>query len=297
MIERRVLVTGSSGFTGHYVCSELESRGFKVFGASEDLSIKGSSINLEDSAGLSKLIKEVQPTHVIHLAAIAFVGHGRTEDFHRVNVEGTENLLHAISAFASNVQNVILASSANIYGNGHEGIAIHEETVPSPANEYAQSKLDMEFMSQGWISRLPISIVRPFNYTGIGQSEKFLIPKIVKAYAEEKEFLELGNLNVARDFSDVRFIAQAYGEIAERCINGITINLCSGVSTSLMSIIHLCEEISNHHLEVVSKEEFKRASEVSSLKGSTERMEKVLGFKSPFTLNETLRWMYHSMKF
>lgn len=125
----------------------------------------------------------------------------------------------------------------------------------------------MEIMSQRWIHRLPISIVRPFNYTGIGQSEKFLVPKIVKAYAEEKEFLELGNLNVARDFSDVRFVAQAYGEIADRCINGTTINLCSGVSTSLMSLIHLCEEISNHHLEIVSKEEFKRASEVSSLRG------------------------------
>ncbi len=191
---------------------------------------------------------------------------------------------------------MILASSANIYGNGYEGIAINEQTTPSPTNEYAQSKLDMEIMSLRWTDRLPISIVRPFNYTGVGQSEKFLVPKIVKAYAEKKEFLELGNLNVARDFSDVRFVAQAYGEIADRCINGITINLCSGVSTSLMSLIHLCEEISNHHLEIVSKKEFQRASEVSSLMGSTELMEKVLGFKSPFTLKETIRWIYHSMK-
>lgn len=95
MTERRVLVTGSSGFTGHYVCSELESRGFKVFGASEDLSINGSSVDLGNFDGLSRLIKDVQPTHVVHLAAIAFVGHGHIEDFHRVNVEGTENLLRS----------------------------------------------------------------------------------------------------------------------------------------------------------------------------------------------------------
>ncbi|MCK7491693.1 MAG: GDP-mannose 4,6-dehydratase [Comamonadaceae bacterium] len=88
------------------------------------------------------------------------------------------NLLQAIAEAAPGVRKVLLASSANVYGNT-DADPIGEDVPPAPVNHYACSKLAMEFIARTWFDRLPIVITRPFNYTGPGQTEAFLIPKLV----------------------------------------------------------------------------------------------------------------------
>ena len=207
----RVLITGVQGFTGRYVAAELERHGWDVWGLGSQPSDvpRYHCVDLLDGVALRGVIELVQPDAVVHLAAIAFVGHGDVDAFYRVNLLGTRHLLEALAHSPHPLQCVLLASSANVYGNATEGV-LTEATPPQPANDYAVSKLAMEHMARLWMDKLPIVIARPFNYTGVGQSVTFLLPKIVAHFQQRASVIELGNLHVWRDFSDVRAVAQAY---------------------------------------------------------------------------------------
>lgn len=294
MSKPRVLVTGASGFTGHYVCKELKEEGFDVFSLTQDGSLEGRSVDLCSYYDVLKCIERVKPESVIHLAAIAFVGHEAPNDFYRVNVEGTLNLLRALEIVDCIKGTVILSSSANIYGNAYQDQAISEYFEPQPINDYAVSKLSMEYMARLHMDRLPIVIVRPFNYTGCGQNESFLIPKIVKSFQNKQETIELGNLEISRDYSDVRDIARYYSLLVRKKTSGQTLNFCSGEAISLKEIIQLCENITGHKIEIKSVAEFRRKNELLRLCGNVLTLQSVIGEGSQYKFEQTLRWMLDS---
>jgi nucleoside-diphosphate-sugar epimerase len=189
------------------------------------------------------------------------------------------------------VAHVLLASSANVYGNASEGV-LDEGTVPSPANDYAVSKLAMEHVAGLWKDRLPITIARPFNYTGVGQAEQFLIPKIVAHFARRAEVMELGNLEVARDFGDVRSVVAAYGQLLQvPDAIGRTVNVCTGRGHTLMEIVQMCARITGHVLEVRINPAFVRANEVKVLVGDNRKLHDLIGSWEPVPMEQTLRWM------
>ena len=235
----RVLVTGGRGFTGRYVTRELERAGYEVVGLSHDGdAATGEAVDILDRNALRKAVARIAPDAVVHLAAIAFVAHGDVDAIYRVNVLGTRNLLEALAALPVPPGIVVLASSANIYGNAAVE-PITEAVLPAPANDYAVSKLAMEYMAKLWMDKLPIVVARPFNYTGVGQSEQFLLPKIVAHFRRGERTIELGNTGVSRDFSDVRDVARAYAKLVEARPAGATFNLCSGVGRSLDEALEL----------------------------------------------------------
>lgn len=287
MIARRILVTGASGFTGRYVLQRLEKSGFQPL-------ILNS--NLCDDVSLREEVTSMKPEAVIHLAGIAYVGHGNLADFYRVNVIGTLNLLQALEASQSVIGPVVLASSANIYGNAYQNEAIKETFQPHPINDYAMSKLGMEEMASLWKDRLPITIVRPFNYTGIDQSPNFVVPKIVEAYRTKKTDINLGNLSIWRDFSDVRDVARWYVEIIKNNITNKVINFCTDTSICLKDIVHMCEKLSNHQLKVNSISQLQRENELIYLRGDRTNLQQLLGNKSlpRYELQDTVQWMLFS---
>lgn len=290
---RRALVTGVLGFTGRYVRAELEAVGWKVFGTGthnvpDDPHYR--QVDLNDLMGLRTVVAEVQPDAVLHLAGLAFVGHGDADAFYQVNLLGTRHLLVALAASKKRPDCVLLASSANVYGNAAEGV-LTETTLPNPANDYAVSKLAMEYMAQLWMDKMPIVIARPFNYTGVGQSESFLLPKIVAHYRRRAEVIELGNLDVWRDFSDVRAVAQAYRRLLEVRPAGATVNVCSGRMHSLREVLALAAGITGHKMQVEVNPVFVRANEVKSLSGDPSKLRGFIGRWETPPLEETLRWM------
>ena len=292
---RRALVTGLRGFTGEYVARELRDAGYRVFGTATPGDVAPEpgvfAVDLCDRAAVAAMVEEVQPDVVVHLAGIAFVGHGDAEQIYRVNVAGTRNVLEALAALRKRPSAVLLASSANIYGNASVPV-IDEQVAPAPANDYAVSKLAMEYMARLWMDRLPIIIARPFNYTGVGQSENFLLPKIVSHFRRKAGTIELGNLAIARDFSDVRMVAWSYRRLLAAAPAGQAFNICSGRSHSLASVIDMMSDIAGYRIEVRVNPAFVRTNDVLTLTGDNARLAGVVGAIPTRPLSETLRWMY-----
>lgn len=292
MASKRALVTGINGFTGRYMAAELRANGYEVIGTGSQPSTAPDyhQVDLADGPGLRALLAELQPDVIVHLAAIAFVGHGAADAFYQVNLIGTRNLLEAIAACGKTPECVLIASSANVYGNVSEGM-LDEHTPPAPANDYAVSKLAMEYMAKLWCDRLPIVITRPFNYTGVGQAENFLLPKIVSHFQRKAPAIELGNLDVWRDFSDVRAVVRAYRGLIEARAVGQTVNVSSSITHSLREVIAKCSAITGHTLDVQVNPAFVRANEVKTLCGDNARLRALVpGWETP-DLDETLGWM------
>jgi nucleoside-diphosphate-sugar epimerase len=272
----------------------MVAKGYRVTGTGSQPEQAGNDFyiqtDLTSPSAVQALVSKVQPNIVIHLAALAFVGHDDANAFYRVNLMGTRNVLEALANMPIQPECVLLASSANVYGNQAEGL-LDETMAPAPANDYAVSKLAMEYMAKTFMSRLPIVIARPFNYTGVGQNEQFLIPKIVAHFRRREAVIELGNLDVSRDFSDVRELVLAYQELVERCPSGQTFNIASGQGVSLGQVIALCEDITGHSIDVQVNPAFVRANEVKELRGDASRLRDCLGEWQPRPLRKTLEWM------
>ena len=297
------LITGIAGFTGRYLTQDLLAQGYRVVGLDQlsgqpyDVALASASdatpvcrCDLLDRAALGRTIQAIAPDVVVHLAAISFVAHGDAEAIYRINVVGTRNLLEALASLDKKPSAILLASSANIYGNTI--ISPIDETVPpSPANDYAVSKLAMEYMARLWLDRLPIIIVRPFNYTGVGQSPQFLLPKIVGHFRRREPVIELGNLDVERDFSDVRFVSQAYCRLLQKAPVGRVFNVCSGVTHSLKNILETMEQLAGYKIEVRVNPAFVRSNEVVKLEGSHRQLFDAVGELPVIPLSETLNWM------
>jgi GDP-6-deoxy-D-talose 4-dehydrogenase len=292
---RRALVSGLDGFTGYYMARELEAAGWEVhgFGGRAVDSPRHRVLDLSDQRALREMISEVQPQAVIHLAGVAFVGHGEAKAFYDVNLVGTRNLLEALAAEAKSLSCVLLASSANVYGNCSVEV-ITEDVPPEPANDYAVSKLAMEYMAKLWADRLPLVVARPFNYTGVGQSDSFLIPKIISHFRKRAQEIELGSLDVFRDFNDVRAVVNAYRQLVEIAPVGETLNVCSGRLTSLRDVIEMAEALAGYSIRVKVNPAFVRANEVRSLCGSTAKLRSVIGAWEVPLLEDTLSWMYRA---
>lgn len=292
---KTVLITGSEGFTGQYMAAEMQAAGYHVagLGSKSATTVDYYQADLTSIAELTAVIAQVQPDIVIHLAAIAFVGHGDANAFYQINLQGTRNLLEVLAKAEKKPEAILFASSANVYGNTSEG-SLSENTSPAPANDYAVSKLAMEYMAKLWQDRLPIIITRPFNYTGVGQAENFLLPKIVAHFKSQANVIELGNLEVWRDFSDVRAVVNAYRCLIEAKAFGHTVNVCSEAVYSLREIVAMCEEITGHRIDIQVNPAFVRAGEVKTLCGDATLLKTIIGNWQVPKLHETLSWMLKS---
>jgi nucleoside-diphosphate-sugar epimerase len=295
---KRALITGIGGFTGRYLAPKLAAAGYEVHGTvhgDDEPSVPQVTglhrVDIGDRESVARLLRDLRPDKIVHLAAISFVAHADISEMYRTNILGTRNILDALATGDRIPSAVIVASSANIYGNARQG-EIDETVPPAPVNDYGLTKAAAELVASLYRKRLPLIVVRPFNYTGKGQPPNFLIPKIVSHVQTGAAELELGNLDVARDFSDVRTIVDAYARLleCEEAIGG-TFNICSGQSTSLAQIVELVEAISGRELRVRVNPAFVRSDEVKVLRGSPARIEKVIGPLAKRPLEETLRWM------
>jgi nucleoside-diphosphate-sugar epimerase len=287
------LVTGARGFTGVHFCNALRAKGYEVHGLGRDEVVSGFShpVDLADCNNLTAILEKIRPDYIIHLAAISFVAHGCANDFYQTNLFGTLNLLDAVQQAGLSPRKILIASSANVYGNPTQEI-IHEDIPPLPISHYANSKLAMENMVRLWFDRLPIVITRPFNYTGPGQTENFLVPKIIAHFRDKKKVIKLGNIDVIRDISDVGMIVDCYTRLLESPVSADIFNICSGQGYSLSAILEQVQDLAGYQIEVEVDPALVRANEIKKLIGSNQKFREKVGEITVLPLSETLKSMY-----
>ncbi len=228
---RRVLVTGASGFVGRHTLTALASAGHAALlglgrgvGTHMPAGAEFRAIDLGDYAGLAACLRNFRPSHVLHLAAQASVGQaqGAGAETWRTNVAGLLNLAEGLLAEAPECT-LIFVSSSEVYGRAFlSGEPVTEDTVPEPVGIYARTKRVGEEMLTEVLagSRNRLIVLRPFNHTGPGQDERFVVPAFAHQIARIEAGLipprlAVGNLDSYREFLDVRDVARAYAMIIE----------------------------------------------------------------------------------
>lgn len=290
-MSNKILITGIDSFTGKHLSRHLEKSGFNVYGTSLfDGGDRKYKCDITQKNQIIDVLNIVEPDYFIHLSGISYAAHGNSEDFYKVNTIGTTNILNAFLELKLNPKKIVLASSATVYGN--QGLEILDESLcPKPANHYGASKYAMECLTKGYFSKLPILITRPFNYTGVGQTGNFLIPKIVSHFKEGKRVIELGNLDVSREFNDVNFVCEVYKRLLKCNVDSTIVNICSGRGIKLLNIIKIMNKIGGYEIEVRINPDFVRTDEIKSLTGSYEKLFEIIGEVKQDTLEKTLRSM------
>lgn len=247
---------------------------------------------------LRELLAMHQPDWVIHLAAQSHVPTAITNPVEtlQVNTVGTANLLDALTA--SRFQGRLLyVSSADVYGAVPDtDLPVNEMRVPAPRNPYATSKLAAEMLCLQWARTCPLDVViaRPFNHTGAGQGPQFALPAFARAVAEiatgrHPPHIQTGDLNVTRDFSDVRDVVAAYLLLFRRGRAGEIYNVCSGTECRLGQALNALLRLANVQATTVHDTARLRPTEQRRMCGDPRKIMSETGWSPGYSLESTLQ--------
>jgi GDP-4-dehydro-6-deoxy-D-mannose reductase len=285
----RALITGGKGFVGQWLAAHLKDCG-------DDVAVIDIETDVADGAALRRVMTEVRPDAVYHLAAMTHVGESweNPSQVLRVNVLGTAEILAAARTLESSVR-VLVVSSAEVYGVvTPEQLPLREDTPTQPASPYAASKLAAEAVAlQAWRGfGQPVVVVRPFNHIGPGQSPNFFVPALAKRIVEARRSgarsLPVGNLTTRRDFTDVRDVVVAYRLLVERGDSGTVYNVCSGRDVAMSEVARELLELSGAELTLETDPSLLRPVDVPVLRGSAELLTAATGWEPRIPLATTL---------
>lgn len=266
MSSKRVFITGIEGFTGRYLERYLCALGYEVSGGALRPSAPNHTrLDLLDKDSIKDAFG-AKFDYIIHLAAVSFAMADPTE-IKNANEIGTINLLEALGSVK--FEKAIFASSASVYGGGD--MPMCENSALNPQSIYAESKIFME--EQIAKSGLPFIIARPFNYTGTGQSENFLIPKIVRHFKDKAHTIKLGNLTPKREYNDINDVVRIYEQLLKLEANDEIFNIGSGKAYSIEEILQILHRLSGHDIAVQSDPRFIRTNDPALLVCDTAKLQ------------------------
>ena len=285
----RALITGGKGFVGQWLSAHLKDRG-------DDVAIIDLETDVADGAAVRRVMSDVRPDAVYHLAAMTHVGDSwdQPSQVLRVNVLGTAEILAAARAIPE-LPRVLVVSSAEVYGVvGTDQLPLDEHTATLPASPYAASKLAAEAVAlQAWRGYgQPVMVVRPFNHIGPGQSPNFFVPALAKRIVEARRAgagsLPVGTLTTRRDFTDVRDVVVAYRRLIEAGEPGGVYNVCSGRDVAMAEVAHDLLRLAGADLELVTDPALVRPVDVPRLRGDATLLRETTGWVPVIPLATTL---------
>ncbi|MCX7803866.1 MAG: GDP-mannose 4,6-dehydratase [Planctomycetota bacterium] len=304
----RMLITGTEGFAGSHLAEHCLAMGDEVWGTihpgNRCSNLSGILDQLVLRAGdvaspgfLRSVLREARFDVVFHLAAITFVPEAEREPArtYEVNLMGGLNILEAVRTESSGTR-VLLASSAEVYGNaGPDAMPLREDAPINPNNIAAAAKAALEVVARPFVESYGLSVViaRPFNHTGPRQRPDFVCSsfgeQIARIERGAEPVIRVGDLRPKRDFCDVRDVVRGYRMLALKGRPGEAYNLASGRSICIRDILDMFVAMSRVQARVEVDPARIRPIEVPDIYGSTEKIEKDVGWKPEIPLERTLR--------
>lgn len=298
----RCLVTGASGFAGAHLLRELARAGHELFATRRRGSLAATvpdgvawrSLDLLDPGAVLRCVEEVAPEALIHLGAVTFVPEVERDRAHAyaVNASGTLHILEALRLHAPGAR-ALLVSSSHVYAPA-EG-RLREDAALGPASFYGFTKLAAERLAEHYRAEgLAVSIARAFNHIGPGQAPTFSVPSFAQQIAaiergERPPRLEVGDLSVERDFTDVRDVVRAYRLLLEGSAPVGTYNVASGRATPIGALLDALRAASTAAIDVAVDPRRLRAGEQRSVCGEAEKLRAATGWKPEIALERSLR--------
>jgi len=299
---KRALVTGLTGFVGRHLRALLESEGWTVQGTCFPERAEEAGcvfyLDLRAEADVLRAVRDARPDRVVHLAALSNVQHSwerRTETL-ETNLMGTYHLLEAVRREAPGAR-VLVVSSSDVYGiHGLRDARLREDHPTQAVSPYAYTKICAEIMAGFYarIEKLDAVVARPFPHTGPGQSPDFVcsdwasqIARIERGAAPA--VIRVGNVDVERDFLDVRDVVRAYLALLDKGRAGEVYNIASGHAVSLRWILDSLLAMSGQTIKVEPDPAKFRKVDIPSLAGDNEKIGKETGWEPRIPLGRTLR--------
>ena len=274
---------------GRWLAAHLQDCG-------DEVAVIDIETDVADGAAVRRVMDEVGPHAVYHLAAMTHVGESWDDPSSvlRVNVLGTAEVLAAGRACATS-PTVLAVSSAEVYGIvDPDRLPLGEGTPTRPASPYAASKLAAEAVSlQAWRGYgQRVIVARPFNHIGPGQAPSFFVPALAKRIVEARrsgaQSLPVGTLTTRRDFTDVRDVVVAYRLLVEHGAPGEVYNVCSGHDVPMSEIAARLLELAGADLVLETDPSLVRPVDVPVLRGDAGKLEEATGWSPQIPLATTL---------
>lgn len=305
----KILVTGITGFAGSYLAEDLVAAGHDVHGTflndntNKNLDIVKDKVqlhklNILDAKHVEKLVAEIRPNVIYHLAAFTSPAES-FKDPEKVinnNITGELYLLDAVSNTKTETR-VLITSSAEVYGMVKQSdLPVNEKTELRPGSPYAVSKIAQDYLAlQYHFSHgLDTIRVRPFNHIGPRQAPAFVVASFAKQIADiekgkQEPILTVGNLDAKRDFTDVRDMVKAYQALIEKGENGEVYNIGSGVSHRIQEILDSLISLSEVKIEIKEDPAKLRPSDTPDIYSDNTKLEQTTGWKPTIPLAKTLQ--------
>ena len=300
----RALITGIGGFVGRHLVRHLHGEGDEVYGIGRPIDCVGlpdslpvTHADLSDRAAIERVVRETQPDAVYHLAAQSSPAESLADPWATLgnNLLAQLNLFEALLATGRRPR-VLVVGSSDEYGNVRpDEVPTHEDVPLRPTTPYAVSKVGQDVMGYQYFAQhgLPVIRVRPFNHTGPGQDARFVIPSFAKQLAEVEAggdpLLHVGNLDVARDFTDARDMVRAYRLAVLVGTPGDVYNLGRGRSMRLADIVDELVGLCQVPVRVVVDPALVRPTDVPRQEADTRKFTVLTGWQPEIPWNTTLR--------
>ena len=300
----RVLIFGAGGFVGSYLCKEFLNNGYKVSGTDKG---EGSALpsevdfyktDLMQADEVEKLIGQIQPDIIVNLAAISSVGASwnMPQTTMAINVIGALNIMEAARKSEQKPRILFVGASEEYVISENP---LDENTQLNANNPYGISKVTQEQFAKLYREQygLKIYCVRPFNHTGIGQRDTFVLPSFCKQVAEIDKSgkdgkIQVGNLKVKRDFSHVKDVVRAYRMIVESDNCNQIYNVGSGNAYSLEYMLTYIIGLSNQNIEIEVDQNRIRPTDQPVICCDRSLIGKELGWEPQYNVYDALREMY-----